>query len=135
VTGSSYAVEASPRVSPHSRGVTLAFAALFGVFGAHRFYTGRVGSGVVQAVTLGGLGIWALYDVIIVATGNFRDARGRRVLNWEPTDMDDPDNDLPPAVAAELTALREELDELHERLDFTERMLARLPSTSGEGRS
>jgi hypothetical protein len=111
--------------------VTLAFAVMFGVFGAHRFYTGRVGSGVVQAVTLGGLGIWALYDVIIVATGNFRDVHGRRVLNWEPTDLDDPDHDLPPAVAAELEALRAELDEMHERLDFAERILARLPP-SGE---
>lgn len=134
MTGSAYAVATSPRVSPHSRAVTLAFAGIFGVFGAHRFYTGRTGSGVLQAVTLGGLGVWALYDCIIIATGNFRDGRGRRVLNWEPTDLDDSELDLPPAVAAELEALRAELDELHERLDFTERMLARLPTPVGEDR-
>jgi len=122
------------QVSPHSRAVTLAFAAIFGVFGAHRFYTGRTGTGVLQAVTLGGLGVWALIDVILIATGNFRDADGRRVLNWDPTDLDDPYTELPPAVAAEIAALRAELDELHERLDFTERMLARLPAAAEEER-
>lgn len=113
--------------SPHSRSVALAFSLIFGVFGAHRFYTGRTGTGVLQAVTLGGLGIWALYDAIIIATGNFRDAEGRRVLSWDPTDFDEPYSQLPPAVAAEIAALRAELDEVHERLDFTERLLAQLP--------
>lgn len=122
------------QVSPHSRAVALAFALIFGVFGAHRFYTGRTGSGVLQAVTLGGLGVWALYDAIMIATGNFRDANGRRLLSWEPTDFDDPYTELPPPVAAEIAALRAELDEVHERLDFTERMLARLPAASGEER-
>jgi TM2 domain-containing protein len=122
-------------ISPHSRAVALALAATLGVFGAHRFYTGRIGSGILQAVTLGGLGFWWLYDLIIVASGNFRDDDGRRVVNWDPTDLDDRYGELPPAVAAELGALRAELDELHERLDFTERLLARLPSSAGEDRS
>ena len=134
MTGSDYEVEPRPRVSPFSRGVTLAFAVTFGVFGAHRFYTGRIGSGVLQAVTVGGLGIWALYDMILIATGNFRDGQGRRVLNWEPTDLDDPEGELPPAVAAEFAALRAELDDMHERLDFAERMLARLPAPAAEAR-
>lgn len=129
-----YEVDRRPPVSPHSRAVTLAFAVTFGVFGAHRFYTGKVGTGALQAVTLGGLGIWAMYDMILVATGNFRDAQGRRVLNWDPTDMDEVEGDLPPAVAAEFSALRAELDDMHERLDFAERMLARLPAPAGEDR-
>jgi len=39
------------------------------VFGLHRFYTGRVQSGIWMALTFGGLGIWYLYDLILVATG------------------------------------------------------------------
>jgi hypothetical protein len=128
VTGPNTPLPAAYQASPHSRSVSLAFALLFGVFGAHRFYTGRVGTGVLQAVTLGGLGIWALYDAIIIATGNFRDSEGRRVLSWDPTDFDEPSFQLPPAVAAEIAALRAELDEVHERLDFTERLLAQLPA-------
>ena len=120
------------QVSPKSRAVALAFALIFGVFGAHRFYTGRIGTAVLQAVTLGGLGIWALIDAILIATGNFRDAEDRRVLDWDPTDRDDPYTDLPPVVAAELAALRSELDEIHERLDFTERLLARPAAAGGK---
>jgi hypothetical protein len=119
-------------VSPRSRAVTLAFAMIFGVFGAHRFYTGRIGSGVLQAVTLGGLGIWALIDAILIATGNFRDVEGRRVLNWEPTELEDPYRELPPAVAAEFALLRRELDDMHERLDFAERLLQRPPPSGPE---
>lgn len=121
--------------SPRSRGVALALAAVLGCFGAHRFYTGRIGSGILQLCTLGGLGLWMLYDVIMIATGNFRDASGRRLLSWDPTDLDDPYGELPPAVAAELSALRAELDEVHERLDFAERILARLPAPAGDERA
>ena len=115
-------------VSPRSRGVALALAILLGPFGAHRFYVGRIGSAVAQLLTLGGLGLWALYDAIMIGTGNFRDARDRRLLDWDPTERDDPYRELPPAVAAELAQLRSELDDMHERLDFAERMLQRLPA-------
>ena len=48
--------------SDKSRGVALALAVFLGVFGAHRFYVGKVNSGILMACTLGGLGIWYLYD-------------------------------------------------------------------------
>lgn len=121
--------------SPRSRGVALALAVVLGVFGAHRFYVGRVGSGILQLATLGGLGLWTMYDAIIIATGNFRDDDGRRLLHWEPTDLDDPYGELPPAVAAEFAHLRQELDEMHERLDFAERMLQSLPRGGMEERA
>ena len=122
-------------VSPRSRGVALALAIVLGPFGAHRFYTGRIGSAVTQLCTLGGLGLWALYDAIMIGTGNFRDAEGRRLLNWDPSEGDDPYRELPPAVAAELAQLRSELDDMHERLDFAERMLQRLPAPGREERA
>lgn len=121
-------------ISPRSRAVSLALAIILGPFGAHRFYTGQYGTAVAQLFTLGGLGLWALYDAIMIATGNFRDGRGRRVLDWEPTEVDDPYPELPPAVAAELAHLRQEMDEMHERLEFAERMLSRLPGSTHEER-
>ena len=39
-----------------------------GIFGAHRFYAGKVGSGVVMLCTLGGLGLWWLADCVVIAT-------------------------------------------------------------------
>lgn len=121
--------------SPKSRGVALGLAVVLGWFGAHRFYAGRIGSGIAQLCTLGGLGLWTIYDIIMIGAGNFRDDSGRRLLNWDPTDFDDPYESIPPAVAAELTALRSELDEVHQRLDFAERMLARLPAPAGDDRA
>ena len=56
---------------------TLCF--LLGVFGVHRFYCGKIMSGVWMSVTLGGLGIWALVDFIIVCFGEFTDSQGRKI--------------------------------------------------------
>lgn len=108
--------------SDKSRTVTLLLAALLGPFGAHRFYTGRTRSGVLMAVTLGGAGIWYLYDVIVVAAGGFRDAEGRLVTDWEIEERQRPD--LSADVLQELDQLRHEVAELTERVDFTERLLA-----------
>ncbi|MFI5235452.1 MAG: TM2 domain-containing protein [Gemmatimonadales bacterium] len=116
--------------SPRSRGVTLALAALLGVFGAHRFYAGRVQSGIFQLCTLGGLGIWAFYDCILIASGNFRDAEGRRIRNWDPQEWDQIE-DLPPEVLEEIDGLHQQIAELTERLDFAERMLADPARTKG----
>ncbi|MEZ0335194.1 MAG: NINE protein [Gemmatimonadales bacterium] len=44
--------------SERSRGVTLALAAILGPFGAHRFYVGKNGTGMLMLGTLGGLGVW-----------------------------------------------------------------------------
>lgn len=50
-----------------------------GPLGVHRFYVGKVGTGLLQLVTLGGLGIWTLVDFIMIAVGSFRDAQGRAI--------------------------------------------------------
>ena len=55
----------------------------FGVFGAHRFYAGRTGSAVAQLLTLGGLGIWALVDLVLLVTGSFKDGEGKKMTEWE----------------------------------------------------
>jgi hypothetical protein len=110
--------------SPRSRLVALLLAATLGVFGAHRFYAGKIGTGVLQACTLGGFGIWWLYDVILVASGSFRDKEGRLLASWEPEGEHLVTAGSASAIFDELDALRAEVAELQERIDFTERLLA-----------
>jgi len=43
------------------------------------FFVGKIGTGILMLVTLGGFGIWALVDFIIIVTGNFTDSDGRMV--------------------------------------------------------
>jgi hypothetical protein len=107
--------------SDKSRGVATALASLLGPFGAHRFYVGKNGSGALMAVTLGGLGVWWLYDLIVVAAGDFRDVDGRRVSRWDPGAGDARSTEL---LAQEVDALRLEVADLTERVDFAERLLA-----------
>jgi TM2 domain-containing membrane protein YozV len=65
----------APDVSPRSRLAVLLLCWFFGIFGAHRFYVGKVGTGVVQLLTLGCLGIWTLVDFIMIIVGAFKDSR------------------------------------------------------------
>jgi hypothetical protein len=55
----------------------------FGVFGAHRFYVGKIGTGVIQLLTLGGFAIWAPIDLTMLILGKFTDKAGR-VLSQNP---------------------------------------------------
>jgi TM2 domain-containing protein len=120
--------------SPKSRGVAFALAALLGPFGAHRFYVGKTGTGVLMLCTVGGLGLWYLYDLILVAGGSFRDIDGRLVSRWDPEEISRGDS-LPPEVLDELSYLRSEVAELSERLDFAERLLAQPRAAEDQPRS
>lgn len=66
-----------PQVSNRSKSTTLLLAVFFGMYGVHRFYTGHIGSGVVQLLTGGGFVIWWIIDIIAIATGDFRDSKGK----------------------------------------------------------
>lgn len=61
--------------------VTLLLCFFLGGFGIHSFYAGKTGIGIVQLLTLGGCGIWALIDFIIIICGNYRDAQGKLITN------------------------------------------------------
>jgi TM2 domain-containing membrane protein YozV len=56
--------------------VALILAILVGGLGIHRFYLGYIGIGIIQLLTLGGLGIWALIDLIMIATGDLKPKNG-----------------------------------------------------------
>ncbi|MCL0105276.1 TM2 domain-containing protein [Dehalococcoidia bacterium] len=55
---------------------TLILCILLGGLGVHRFYVGKVGTGIIMLLTLGGLGIWQLIDIIRIAIQKFKDSDG-----------------------------------------------------------
>jgi TM2 domain-containing membrane protein YozV len=60
--------------------VTLLLCLFLGMVGAHRFYTGKIGTAILQIVTLGGFfGIWVLVDLIMILMGKFTDKQGQEL--------------------------------------------------------
>ncbi len=114
---------ASTELSDRSRSVTLALAVLLGVLGAHRFYVGKVGTGILMFLTGGGAGIWWIVDIVNVATGGFLDRNGRRVFEWGLHGGETP-RLTAPEVVEELDAINEDLDDLTDRLETEEQRLA-----------
>jgi TM2 domain-containing membrane protein YozV len=53
----------------------------FGMIGIHRFYVGKIGTGILMILTLGGFGIWAMIDLIIIIIGSFKDSDGLPIRN------------------------------------------------------
>ena len=53
-----------------------------GPFGIHRFFVGKIGTGILQLVTLGGLGIWAFIDFVMIIIGKFTDKDGNEITEW-----------------------------------------------------
>ena len=75
----------STYVSPRSRTITLILACLLfiiGLGGLHRFYTGRIISGIIQLITAGGFLIWQIIDIIRIIMGSYEDAQSREVSEW-----------------------------------------------------
>jgi len=54
----------------------------FGIFGVHRYYVGKVATGLLQLLTVGGLGLWVLFDLLVILLGGFTDKEGRLITKW-----------------------------------------------------
>jgi len=78
--GSPAGVNASVAVaSPKSKWVALVLCLLFGRFGVHRFYVGKVGTGLLYCCTKGLWMVGVVVDAIAIITDNFEDSKGRRL--------------------------------------------------------
>jgi TM2 domain-containing membrane protein YozV len=76
IATTAYGVNEKRGVSEKGFVPTLLLCFFLGVFGVHRFYVGKIGTGVLQLLTFGGLGIWSLIDFIMIVVGNFTDKKG-----------------------------------------------------------
>ena len=113
--------------SPRSRGVALILGLLGGPLGLHRFYVGRPQSAVFMALTLGGLGVWWFYDMVLLVAGEFRDADDQLLREWgvqESVGLGAAGSAEVRQLVGDVESLRQQMGELAERVDFAERMLA-----------
>ncbi|MGH7539006.1 MAG: TM2 domain-containing protein [Gemmatimonadales bacterium] len=115
-----------PQVSERSRSVALVLGFLGGVFGLHRFYVGRARSGALMAVTFGGLGLWWLYDMVMLVAGEFRDSDELPLRNWNVAESvagGGVSSRRVQQLTREMEEVQRQLGELAERVDFAERLL------------
>ena len=75
--------EYAPPVSHKSFVTTWVLALMLGALGVDRFYLGKVGTGLLKLFTLGGLGVWALIDLILVLSGKARDKSGAPLAEYD----------------------------------------------------
>ena len=123
--------EREPEVSKRSRGVALLLSFFGGVFGLHRFYVDKPGTAIAMICTFGGFGIWYLYDLVLIAAGEFRDSDDLPLRQWGLGESPYTQRRLAGRAEQRVTELEEEFDglrqqfnDLAERVDFAERMLA-----------
>lgn len=59
---------------------TLILSIFLGYLGVDRFYLGYKGLGIAKLLTLGGCGVWAMIDIVLIAMGKMTDSEGRELL-------------------------------------------------------
>lgn len=58
---------------------TLLLCIFIGALGIHRFYVGKIFTGILMILTFGGFGVWVLIDIIMIATNTFTDKKGLKL--------------------------------------------------------
>jgi DNA-directed RNA polymerase subunit RPC12/RpoP len=72
----------STAISPGRRSTALLLFLFLGVLGVHRYYVGKIGTGLLFMFSLGGFGIWGMADLVMITSGMFRDKQGRLLKRW-----------------------------------------------------
>lgn len=67
---------AVPVRSQKSKGVALVLCVLLGYMGIHRFYVGKIGTGILWLLTLGCFGIGWIVDIVMLCCNKFADKSG-----------------------------------------------------------
>jgi len=70
-------------VSSKSRLIALLLCLFLGTLGVHRFYIGKIGTGILWLFTLGCFGVGLIYDIIMIACGKMLDSDGYPIVLWE----------------------------------------------------
>ena len=76
VSNISSTIEFQGKPSDCNYNTTKRLCFLFGMFGIHRFYTGKILTGLLMLFTLGGILIWASIDYLMLTMGHYRDSKG-----------------------------------------------------------
>jgi len=131
-----------PEVSKRSRGVAFLLSFFGGIFGLHRFYVDKPRTAIAMLVTFGGIGVWYLYDLVLIAAGEFRDSEDLPLRNWGVAESSYEQHRLTGRaeqrvneLEEQFDALRQQFNDLAERVDFAERMLAQKRSQESGVRS
>ncbi len=70
------------KISNKSRLAVTLLSFFIGGLGIHRFYLGKVGTGILMIITFGGFGIWTLIDFICAVCGVMKDKDGLLIKRW-----------------------------------------------------
>ena len=69
-------------MSAKSRLVALLLCLFLGTLGVHRFYAGKIGTGILWLLTFGWFGIGTFIDTIVIICGKFKDKNGEAISKW-----------------------------------------------------
>lgn len=76
-------MSAKKKISVKKYLTTLWLSLFLGTLGVDRFYLGQRFMGILKLLTLGGLGLWTVYDVVYTISGIRTDSTGKRLSGFE----------------------------------------------------